>query len=151
MADPGDIYPAMPRVPPPADLTFKASPIMTEHTFNIQGLQVRCAHLKGGVFIRKDDYEDLQLLLQPTFSMTAPSLPVPFVKLAIRSLWEGQSFIRVNEFRGYKNRRVMSPYHESRISAFHCKLIIIVKYTRFVLVLNAGFLKKFIINDFAEL
>lgn len=118
---PGDICPLAPRCPPPGNLAYRRAPIMTERTFTIQEEKnVRCFHIHGGVFIRRDDYEELQGRLQSTFANSHP-LPEPLVKLAIRSLWEGQSFVRVVEFRASNTRRGSSPYHEGRILAFHCK------------------------------
>jgi hypothetical protein len=120
IADPGDIYMEIARVPPPAHLSFRNDPILTERILSIQGLDVKCLHVNGGVFIRKDDYEDIKEMLLEALAATPKKLSEKVLRLVVRSFWEGQSFVRVGEFRG-GNNKTFPPYHESRLVAVQCE------------------------------
>lgn len=111
------------RVTPRPNLKYLGLPCGTRKTFTIRGDKIACVHLQNGIFIRLDDFIDLKLSITQFFrsSAEASSIPEPSISLAIRALWEGQSFINIISFRGGNTERC-APYHERRIEAVQCKL-----------------------------
>ena len=111
------------RVPPRPNLRYLGSPGGTRETFTIRGEKIACVHLQNGIFIRLDDYTDLKISMTQIFRSSAAeavTIPEPSISLAIRALWEGQSFINIISFRGGNAERC-APYHERRIEAVQCK------------------------------
>lgn len=121
-APPGEIGLPSARVPPRPNLKYLGSPGGTRKTFTIRGEKIVCVHLQNGIFIRLDDYTDLKISMTQVFrsSAEAVTIPEPSISLAIRALWEGQSFINIISFRGGNTERC-APYHERRIEAVQCK------------------------------
>lgn len=117
-AEPGDIS-VIHRVPPPAQVKLAGLRTGKVKKLNIQGEQVKCVHLQTGIFIRRDDFQDLKNFLPKIFKSQS-HIPEFAISLAIRSIWEGQSFVNIVEFRGGNNRKY-PPYHELRFQAVACE------------------------------
>ena len=116
---PGDISDIR-RVPPRPNLKY-ANRLKTgeRKKLDIQGKRVRCIYLQSGIFIREDDFTDLQNRMLGEFK--SESLISDFsISLAIRSIWEGQSFVNIVAFRGGNNRKY-PPYHDLRFQAVACE------------------------------
>jgi hypothetical protein len=97
----------------------------------MSGQQVKCLHVRGGVCIREDDYDDGFVSfvedMGPDRSKKrkrAPGASERTMELLIRAHWPGQTWLLVSEFRGPSNRR-QPPFHEGRITSLTrmCNLI----------------------------
>lgn len=113
-ARPGDIS-VIRRVPPHPQLECASLKTGKVKKLCIQGEHVKCIHLQTGIFIRRDDFEDLKNFLPQTFKSQSP-IPEFAISLAIRAIWEGQSFVNIVAFRGGNNRKY-PPYHHLRFQA----------------------------------
>lgn len=125
-APPGDIglqHKMSARKPPRPNLKHLDSPCGSRELFEIEGEEIPCVHLQNGIFIRLEDFNDLKMMMTTPFKKKLP-IPEPSISLAIRAVWEGQSFVNIISFRGGNTERC-APYHERRIEAVQCKCFVI--------------------------
>ena len=115
------------RRPPRPHLKHCDSPCGTREILKIGGEEITCIHLQNGLFIRLDDFNDLKMSMTTPFKQKL-AIPEPSISLAIRALWEGQSFANIISFRGGNTERC-APYHERRIEAVQCKCFVYTCYS----------------------